>query len=150
MDVEYAGITAAELAAGTAILALEATSQDIKTVTDALPVLTETGGTLTASAAEQNVYVNNAPAGVYEPICVDIDFTNQTATETTIIREYKRIRTGGALILNDVPVTYAGVVADPKVRTVTLLPNRFGVAVTLECSVSGTFRDYDWSTSYKE
>lgn len=29
--------------------------------------LTETGGTLTTDGTEQNMYINNAPAGVYSP-----------------------------------------------------------------------------------
>ncbi len=119
----------------------------IRVVTDATPVLTETGGTVTADGTEQNVYINNAPAGVYKPICVKIDFTDHTATETVVLRTYYRIADGGALIQDD-EVTYIGV---PTVSLINieLLPTRFGVQVTLE-KTAGTNRDYLWEAFYEE
>ena len=119
----------------------------IRVVTDATPVLTETGGTVTADGTEQNVYINNAPAGVYKPICVKIDFTNHTATETVILRTYYRITDGGAWLQDDA-VTYIGV---PTVALINieLLPTRFGIRVTLE-KTAGTNRDYLWEAFYEE
>lgn len=107
--------------------------------------LTETGGTVTTDGTEQNVYINNAPAGVYDPKIIQIDFTNQTAGETVVIREYYRIKSGGGLIKKD-ERQFAGV-QDPLLKNVVLEPNRFGVQVTIEKTV-GANRAYDYEAVY--
>ncbi|GAI48574.1 unnamed protein product, partial [marine sediment metagenome] len=68
---------------------------------NAMLVLTETGGTVNTDGTEQDVYINNAPAGVFDPQKVMIDFTNQTAAETVIVRTYYRIKSGGDYIKKD-------------------------------------------------
>ena len=120
----------------------------IREVTDAEPVLTETAGQITTTAAEQNVYVAVAPAGVFRPICLKIDMTKQTATETVVLRTYYQIAPGGALVLQDT-VTYAGVVS-PELINIDLEPNRYGVAVTIQNTAIGTHRAYDWEVFYEE
>lgn len=120
----------------------------IREVTDAEAILTETVGQITTTGAEQNVYVAVAPAGIFRPICVKIDFTNQTATETVVLRTYYRIALGGALVLQDT-VTYAGVVS-PELINIDLEPNRYGVAVTIQNIAIGTHRAYDWEVFYEE
>ena len=126
--------------------ALTAIVNAIREVTDVTPVLTETGGTLTADGTEQNVYINNAPAGVYRPICVKVDLTNHTATETVVLRTYYRITAGGGWLQDD-SATYIGV---PTVLliNVELLPTRFGIRVTLE-KTAGTNRAYLWEAFYE-
>ena len=119
----------------------------IREVTDAEPILTETGGTLTTDGTAQYIYVNNAPAGVFRPVCLKIDFANQTVTETVVVRVLYRIIPGGALSVQD-EVTFAGVVTHPIVN-VDLEPSRYGVAVTIEKTV-GTNRAYDWEIFYEE
>jgi len=121
----------------------------IRAVTDAMPVLENAFGTITTDGTEQDVYINDAPAGVFLPICVDIDFTNQTAAETTVVKHYKRMKSGGAMVSKTAPTTYAGIVADPKVRTITLQPNRFGIKVTIQRTAIGVDRDYDHEAYYK-
>ena len=115
-------------------------------VATSLLTLTETGGTITTDGTEQNVYINNAPAGIFAPRIVQIDFTNQTAGETVVVREYYRIISGGNLIMLD-EVTFAGV-QDPLLKNVTLEDNRYGVQVTIEKTV-GANRDYDYEAVYK-
>jgi len=107
--------------------------------------LTETGATLTTDGTEQNVYINNAPAGVFSPRFVQIDFTNQTAAETTVIREYYRIKTGGNFIKIDED-TFAGV-QDPLLKRIELSDNRYGVKVTIE-KTGGANKDYDYGVTY--
>jgi hypothetical protein len=109
-------------------------------------VTTETGGTITTDGTEQNVYINNAPAGVYEPRAVQIDFTNQTAAETVVIRTYYRINPAGNLIQQD-EVTFAGV-QDPPLKTITLVENRYGIRVTIE-KTGGSNLAYDWEVIYR-
>jgi len=119
----------------------------IRVVTDSTPVLTETGGTLTSDGTEQDVYINNAPAGVFRPIKVNVDTTNSTITETVIIREYYRIIAGGGWVIED-EKEYNAAVALPCIP-IELNPTRFGVRVTLE-KTAGTNRDYDWEVFYEE
>ncbi len=120
----------------------------IREVTDSEAILTEVAGQITTDGTEQNVYVNVAPAGVFRPICVKIDMTNQTATETVVLRTYYQIALGGALVLQDT-VTYAGVVS-PELINIDLEPNRYGIAVTIQNTVIGTHRAYDWEAFYEE
>ena len=109
-------------------------------------ILTETGDTLTADGTEQNLYINDAPAGVYSPRNLFIDFTAHTAGETVVVREYYRIKTGGNYIKVD-QVTYVGV-QDPLLIHIDLKDNRFGVKVTIE-KTGGVNRAYDWEVTYK-
>ena len=122
---------------------------NVSTLSASILTLTETGGTLTADGTEQNVYINNAPTGVYTPKEVKIDFTNHTLGETVILRVYYRIKTGGDFIKQtlDATYTYTGV-QDPLLVNLPLEDNRYGVKVTLE-TTAGANRDYDWEVVYK-
>lgn len=108
--------------------------------------LTETGGTITTNGTEQDVYINNAPSGVFAPRIVQIDFTNQTAAETVVVREYYRIKTGGGLVMLD-EVAFAGV-QDPLLRNIELKETRYGIKVTME-KTGGANKDYDYEAVYK-
>ena len=118
----------------------------IKVVTDALATLTETGGTVTTDGNEQDVYINETPAGVYLPRMVKISTVNHTAAETIIIREYYRIASGGAYLEHD-EVTYIGTIAEDEI-TIHLDPNRYGIKVTIQ-KTAGTNRDYAWEVVYE-
>ena len=108
-------------------------------------VTTETGGTLTTDGNEQDVYINNAPAGIYAPLQVLIDFTAHTAGETLVVKTYYRIKSGGNLIKHT-EVTYAGL-QDPLLINTVLRKNRYGVRVTAHLT-AGANRDYDWEVVY--
>jgi len=117
----------------------------ILTVTNALPTLSETGGTVTTDGTEQDVYVNAVPIGEFNPICVTINCTAQTAGETLIVRLYYDNAPGGAgLILVD-EVTYVGAI-DPPMIVIDLDPNRYGVAVTIEGDGANA---YPWDVHYE-
>lgn len=120
---------------------------DIFNIVNAMLVTTETGGTITTTGpgTEDNIYVNNTPAGVFEPLKVMIDFSNQLAPMTTVVRVYYRIRPGGNMILKD-QVTFAGV-QTPELKNVELEPNRYGVQVTMELTAGATAL-YDWCVFY--
>ena len=118
----------------------------ILAVANSLAVLEETGAALTTDGTEQNVYVNEAPAGVFRPMCVKLDCTNQTATETVVIRTYYRVAPAGAYVLQDT-LTYVGVIS-PELLNIDLEPNRYGIRVTLELT-AGTNREYVWEVCYK-
>jgi len=144
----------ADLALGDEVLLLHesivsgsATIDDIFDIVNSILTLTETGGTVTTTGAEQDLYVNNAPSGVFDPKVVQIDFTNQTAGETVVIREKYRIKSGGGMIKMD-EVTFAGV-QDPLLKNVKLEENRFGVQVTIQRTAFVVDRAYDWEALYK-
>jgi len=109
-------------------------------------ILTETGGTITTDGTEQDLYINNAPFGVFDPKTLLIDFANQTAAETVVITEYYRIKSGGDWIKLD-NNTYVAV-QDPFLKSVTLHPNRFGIKVTIE-KTGGANQAYDYEVFYK-
>jgi len=105
-------------------------------------VTTETGGTITTDGTEQNVYINNTPSGVFEPLTVQLDCTNMIAGDSLRIRVYYRIVTGGNLVKKDEYVLNGA--QDPALKNIELEPNRFGTQVTME-RLAGVDRAYDWS-----
>ena len=135
----------AELVA--AIIIIDAIVGVIEAVTSALPTLSETGGTVTTDGLEQDVYINATPMGIFNPICVKIDCTAQTATETIVIREYYDIVAGGVGLLLADTLTYVGVIS-PPIITIDLDPNRYGVRVSIE-KTGGTNRAYPWEVFYE-
>lgn len=115
---------------------------------NAILTLTETGGivTTTGPGTEDNVYANDAPAGVFRPIVVTIDTSDLAGGETVTVRTYYRIRAGGTARLKGTPVIFAGVQAEPM-KDIVLQPNRFGVIVTIE-GTAGVV--YEWEVHYKD
>jgi len=109
-------------------------------------ILNETGSTKTTDGTEQTVYINNAPTAIYAPKIIRIDFTNQTAAETVIVREYYRIKSGGNYILVD-EVTFAGV-QDPELIEILLDRTRYGIKVTME-RTAGNAIDYDYESIHE-
>ena len=49
------------------VVLLQADVDAIEALVAAQGILEETGGTITTDGTEQNVYINNAPGGIYEP-----------------------------------------------------------------------------------
>jgi len=120
---------------------------DIFNTINAMLVSTETGGSLTTDGAVQDVYINAAPAGVYEPLALKLDLTGMTAAETVIVRTLYQIRPAPAIPILEDLVTYVGVQALP-LKHVALEPNRYGIQVTLQCSAGGPI-DVDWEVVYR-
>lgn len=113
---------------------------------NAILITSETGGTVTTDGTEQDIYINNAPAGVYEPLKVMIDFSNQTQAETVIIRTYYRIVNGGALVLKD-ELEFSEE-QDPPLKNVELEPNRFGIRVSIQ-RIAGAAIAYPWEVLFR-
>lgn len=114
--------------------------------------LTETGGTLTTDGTEQNLYISETPLGVYKPIKVQIDFTNQTGLETTIARVYYRISPPpGGWVKKDERTFEGGMDAgmdEYNLVNIELEPNRFGIKVTLERTAGGA-QAYPWTVFFE-
>lgn len=113
---------------------------------NAMLVTTETGGTLTTTGAVQDLYINNAPAGVYEPLKVMLDCSNMVAGDTIVIRTNYRINAAGGLINKD-EVTFQNA-QDPALKNIELEPNRFGCSVTIQ-RIAGVDRAYDFAVFYR-
>ena len=122
---------------------------DIMAVTDGLPTLSSAVGSTTSTVinTEYSLYINNAPLGVFKPVLVTVNFLNQTATETVILRKYRRDTDGGVWSLFDESDPIVGV-QSPVLIGVNLGPNRFGVRLTIERTV-GTARAYPWASFYE-
>ena len=118
----------------------------IEALVSAIGILEETGGELTTDGTEQNVYINNAPAGVYKPIWFIMDFANQTVTETIVMRTYYRIAPAGPWVVED-RETFVGIPTLAGV-SVGLHPARYGIRITVE-KTAGTNRAYDWEVFYE-
>jgi hypothetical protein len=134
--------------------AVDETADQIHELVAAGFTLQETGGTLTATGAEQTLYINNNPLGCFNPLVLFVDLDNMVAGDTTVVagdttvfRVYYRIAAGGALRLFDYQ-SYTGIdggLANGRhLIAIELLPNRFGLRVTLQ-QTAGTNRAYVWS-----
>lgn len=104
-------------------------------------VTSETGATLTATGAEQDLYVNAIPSGAYKPLVLKVDMTNMAAGDTTTIRVYERLSAMGAMSKID-EKAFIGV-QDPIQKSITLNAIRHGIRTTLEQS-AGVNRAYTW------
>jgi len=115
---------------------------------NAILSLTETGGSVTTTGigTEDVVYINETPLGVFEPRIVQIDFSNQLVTDTTVVRVYYRIAPLGAKLMKNEKV-FAGVQI-PVLKNIVLEPNRFGVAVGIE-TIVGAAAIYPWTVFYE-
>jgi len=109
-------------------------------------VTTETGGTLTTDGALQDLYINNAPAGVFEPLTVQINLAPMLAADTIVITENYRIRPGGGFVQKDTE-TFAGVQAVP-LKNIDLEPNRYGIQITIQ-RTAGADHPYYWEVFYR-
>jgi len=130
-----------------AITAIQEDVDAIREVTDSEAILTEVGGQITTDGTEQTIYTEEAPAGIFRPVCAKVDFTNHTAGETVILRLYYRIAPGGAFVRQDA-TTFAGVPVDLLIHT-DFEPNRYGIRFTIE-KTAGANRAYDWEVFYEE
>ena len=102
---------------------------------NAMLVFAETGGTVTATGlgTEDNTYINDAPAGEFEPRTVVINLSDLDVAEVAIARTYYRINDVGDMELKGEAI-FNGVQSYP-LKDIELEPNRFGVAVTIEATV---------------
>ncbi len=125
---------------------VDANVDAIQAIAEAEAILEEAGAELTTDGTEQTLYINNAPAGNYEPKTLIIDFANQTATETVRILLYYRIAPAGPWVVDD-RETIVGVPINAGIR-IGLHEARYGIWITIEKTV-GTNRAYDWQVFYE-
>ena len=125
---------------------LQSDVTDILAVTNALPILEETGGTFTTDGTVQNLYINNAPTGVYRPVSLNIDLTNHTAAETIqFVTSYRNVA-GAALVQRDL-LALVGALDSPSVN-IDLEPNRYGIQVTAQLTAGSNYA-LTWEVFYE-
>ncbi|KKL25314.1 hypothetical protein LCGC14_2406560 [marine sediment metagenome] len=131
------------------VVLLQADVTDILAIADGLPTLTSMVGSTTTTIVdtEYDLYVLAAPLGVYKPILVTVNFLNQTAGETVILRQYRRDTDGGVWSLFDETLPIIGV-QSPVLIGISLGPNRYGIRTTIE-RTGGAARAYPWSAFYE-
>ena len=101
--------------------------------------LEEGVGTLTADGTEQIVrdYTGTGRLHAY------VDLTNMAAGDTTVIRQFMKVKAAGAYI-KYAEETYSGAQTLPMLHVI-LKPGKNGVKVTLQ-QTAGVNRAYDWET----
>ena len=119
---------------------------EISVSTEAILALSSTGGTHTATGAEDTLYIDNEPLGCTQGVALYVDLDNMAGGDTTNIRVYHRLRDAGGLQLwsyNSYTGADGGLANSVKVVNIDLGPYRHGFQATLEQS-AGVNRDYDW------
>jgi len=79
-------------ALGVALAIVDVVVNTILAIVEGLPTLSETNTSVTTTVinTEYNIYVNATPLGVFNPVCVKIDCSAQTAGETIVVRQYSQ------------------------------------------------------------
>lgn len=109
--------------------------------------LNETGTTLTTDGTEQNIYINNAPAGLLEPKALKLNTTNMQAGDEIRLRTYYRVAPAGGLVKQG-EIVLSGA-QDPALKLIALEANRHGYRITIE-RLLGTDRTYEWEIMYAD
>ena len=104
------------------------------------------GNTITSDGTEQTLFVVDSPTYNFKPKVLLIDMSNMESGDEIVIRTYYRIKEGGSYILHN-SNTYSGVQSVP-LKSIDLLPNRFGIKVTLQ-QTSGSYKSYDYEIYYE-
>lgn len=125
--------------------------ESIYAIGNAIFRLNETGGTLDPAAlnTEYTLCIINTPLGSFKPLKVKIDTREMTWGDTTIVKWWERIESGGDWVEKD-EEEFDGpqdIVPLSPMKNIHLEPNRFGIKITLE-QKAGTLRDYPWEWFY--
>lgn len=111
-------------------------------IVNAMLQTSETGGTVTTDGTEQNLYINNVPAGAYKPLVLKLDTTAMVAGDTVDVKYYERVKSTGNLILQETR-RFSDAQAQP-LKKVAMYANRHGVRTTITRVAGAADRAYDW------
>lgn len=112
----------------------------ISTELDEILDLTRTEGDIAVTAAETNLYIDDAPTKILVGLSIKIDMTNMAAGDTYEFREYYRIVSAGAYLEVADTVTLSGAQSDP-LYVMHLEAYRYGMKVTAQ-KTAGTDRSF--------
>ena len=146
MSFGHVGLTDQSIATG----GVDETVDQIHAQTSAELTIQTTGGTITTTGAEQNLYYDNEPLGVFCPVVLMLDLDNMTASETIEVKVYHRMLDAGGLQLFQY-ATWTGLdgslPSSRKIDKLELYPNRHGYRVTLNLT-AGDNIDIPWELYY--
>ena len=100
-------------------------------------------GTLTADGTEQIV----REATTLTKLHAYIDLTNMAAGDTTVVRQFMKIKAAGAYV-KYAEETYTDAQSIPLLHVI-MKPAKYGLKITLQ-QTAGTNRAYDWQTLKEE
>jgi len=112
----------------------------ISTELDEILDLTPTHGNIAVTAAETNLYIDDAPVKILVGISIKIDTSNMTAGDTYEFREYYKIESGGSYIEVANTITLSGAQSEP-LYVMHLEAYRYGIKVTAK-KTAGTDRSF--------
>lgn len=115
---------------------LHALSTELAEILD----LTRTAGDIAVTAAETNLYIDDAPTKIINGLSIKIDTTNMGAGDTYEFREYYRIENAGSYLEIANTVTLSDAQADP-LYVMHLEAYRYGMKVTAK-KTAGTDRSF--------
>jgi hypothetical protein len=90
--------------------------------------MARTGADIAVTAAETNLFIDDAPTKIINGIAMRINLSNMGAADTYEFREYYRMTSGGTPICGD-PLILSGVQLNPRL-SFALEPYRYGCKVT--------------------
>ena len=140
--LSHAALTDQSIASG----GVDATVDQIHAMETATLALSVTGGTLTATGAEQTLYYDNEPLGVFAPVVLILDLDAMQAGDTIEIKVYHRLSDAGGLQLFQYETwtgADGGLSNSCVVDKLALYPNRHGYRITLT-QTAGTNRAFPW------
>lgn len=115
---------------------LHALSTELAEILD----LARTGGDIAVTAAETNLYIDDAPTKIINGLSIKILTKNMAAGDTYEFREYYRIESGGDLEDVATTITLSGAQAGP-LYVMHLEAYRYGMKVTAK-KTAGTDRSF--------
>jgi len=97
-------------------------------------------GTLVTDGTEQNLFtlIGNLFYGGY------IDLTALASGDTVVVREYHRIKSGGALLPSNTQTFTGARPTDKKVLEFPMKPNNFGYQISVQKTPAGPARSLDF------
>lgn len=126
--------------AGVGFVTADDSLHAISTELDEILDLTRTEGDIAVTAAETNLYIDDAPTKILVGLSIKIDMTNMAAGDTYEFREYYRIISAGAYLEVADTITLSGVQSDP-LYVMHLEPYRYGMKITAQ-KTAGTDRSF--------
>ena len=102
--------------------------------------LTRTTGDIAVTAAETNLYIDDAPTKIIVGISIKIDTTDMATADTYDFKIYYRIESGGSYIQQADTLTYSDAQSGP-LKILSLDPYRYGLKITAQ-KTAGTDRSF--------
>ena len=102
--------------------------------------LTRTGGDIAVTAAEANLFIDDAPTKIINGISIKINTEHMAAGDTYKFREYYRDESGGGYIEVADPISLIDAQSSP-LYMIKLQPYRYGCKITAE-KIEGTDRNF--------